>query len=100
MKKNPLDIVGGGNPILKREFWELPFGSSIHDVQTRMDRLGELDFLESENFLGMFVAKYNNVDIDSTYSDEYSKLMPINHLNLENNLYLCTVKSNKNQRLT
>ena len=40
------------------------------------------------------------LDIDSTNSDEYSKLMPINHLNLENNLYLCTVKSNKNQRLT
>lgn len=44
-----LDKIGGGNPILKREFWGLPFGASRHDVQTRMDRLGEFDFLKSEN---------------------------------------------------
>lgn len=65
-----LDIIGGGNPILKREFWGLPFGASRHDVQTRMDRLGELDFLESEDFPGMFLAKYTNVEIDSTYFAE------------------------------
>lgn len=65
-----LDKIGGGNPILKREFWGLPFGSSRHDVQTRMDSLGEFDFLESENFPGMFLAKYTNVRIDSMHFAE------------------------------
>lgn len=64
------DKIGGGNPILKREFWGLPFGASRHDVQTRMDRLGEFDFLESENFPGMFVAKYKDVEVDSTFFAE------------------------------
>lgn len=65
-----LDKIGGGNPIFKREFWGLPFGASRHDVQTRMDRLGEFDFMESENFPGMFVAKYADVEVDSTYFAE------------------------------
>lgn len=65
-----LDKIGGGNPILKREFWGLPFGASRHDVQTRMDCLGEFDFVESENFPGMFVAKYTDVKVDSTYFAE------------------------------
>ena len=65
-----LDIIGGGNPIIKREFWGLPFGSSSHEVKTRMERLGEFDFLVSENFPGMCFAKYTDVDIDSTYFKE------------------------------
>ena len=64
------DKIGGGNPVIKREFWGLPFGSSRHEVQTRMDRLGEFDFLESESFPGMFLAKYTEVEIDSTYFAE------------------------------
>lgn len=64
------DKIGGGNPVIKREFWGLPFGSSRHEVQTRMDRLGEFDFLESESFPGMFLAKYTDVEIDSTYFAE------------------------------
>ena len=64
------DKIGGGNPVIKREFWGLPFGSSRHDVQTRMDRLGEFDFLESESFPEMFLAKYTDVKIDSTYFAE------------------------------
>lgn len=64
------DKIGGGNPILKREFWGLPFGASRHDVQTRMDSLGECDFLESENFPGMFMAKYTDVKVESIYFAE------------------------------
>ena len=64
------DKIGGGNPVIKREFWGLPFGASRHDVQTRMDQLGEVDFLESESFPGMFLAKYTDVEIDSTYFAE------------------------------
>lgn len=65
------DSIGRGEIVLRREFWGIPFGTTRHDIQTHMDGKWEtFDFVESENFPHMFIAKYMNAEIDSTFFPE------------------------------
>lgn len=66
-----LDVLGNGKPVFRRSFFNSKFGSPKDSVLTYMYKRNIYPRVEnSENFPGMELAVYENVNIDSTYFSE------------------------------